>query len=141
MKNVIAALALVVAAPALAGPGDHDVGVAGVDYEKLVDPVVEVVKSDIETLKSCGVGAQGCAILGFARDENNERYARCNVFVKTRSNDIVLRHEMKHCFGYVHEEMPSYVMKRTTSFQNAWIERAHKHWDPLPADTLDALNQ
>lgn len=137
MKNVIAALALV-AAPALADSG-HDVGVAGVDYEKLIDPVVQTVRGDVDTIKACGQGSAGCAILGFARDENNERYAVCRIFVKARTGEETINHEMKHCFGYTHAEMPKHIRKKQGAFQRDWIERNHKIWSPLPAKTLKLL--
>lgn len=143
MKNVIAALALVLAAPALAGAGDHDVGVAGVDYEVLVQPDrIEIIEDGTMVLKHCGVGTHGCAILGKSgRYEDGTRDTLCFVYIRKNDpeKDITLRHELKHCFGYAHKEMPKFVMKRGYQAQSAWLERNHKKWHTLDEATLKHL--
>jgi len=137
MKNVIAALALAVSIPALGDAGAHDVGVAGVDYEKLIDPVeINVIRDNFKVRKVCGKNALGCALTSkrVYRDNATGEISRtefaCNVFMKVNADDITVRHEMKHCYGWAHEEMPSSVQRRSGHIQRRWLDQAHKSWAP-----------
>ena len=137
MKNVIAALALAISIPALGDTGEYDVGVAGVDYEKLIDPVeINVIRNNSKLRKSCGKAAQGCAMTSkrMYRDMDTGEIVKteyvCNVFLKVHADDITLRHEMKHCYGWAHEEMPKSVQRDHGPVQRLWLDKAHKSWAP-----------
>lgn len=141
MKNIIPALALVFSSSVLAE--SHDVGVAGVDYEVLVQPDrIEIFEDGNMVLKHCGVGTHGCAILGKSgKLEDGTRDTLCFVYIRKYDDekDITLRHELKHCFGYTHAEMPKIVMQRGYQGQALWLERNHKKWHTLDEKTLEKL--
>ncbi len=146
MKKVVTALALLVASPALMAE-NHDVGVAGIDYEILVHNVdIRVIESTTKTSKYCGHGVHGCAILGRARNEDDSFRAACNIYVKKdsaitkRDLEITVNHEMKHCYGWNHKEMPRAIRGRSFSSQQDWLVRNHKIWNALPEDQLTILN-
>ena len=137
MKNVIAALALAVSLPAMGDAGDHDVGVAGVDYEKLIDPVeITVEHNNAKVRKNCGKLALGCAITKkrVFRDTVTKEITRteyvCNVYMRIKSDDITVRHEMKHCYGWAHEEMPYEIQRKSSIAQRKWLDTAHENWFP-----------
>lgn len=141
MKKVIAALALVLAAPALAE--NHDVGIAGEDCEILIPNVeIRVIEDTTSVAKHCGAGTHGCAILGRLTLEDGSKGAACNVYVKSRRDfdDTTVNHEMKHCYGWVHEEMPKRIRRSRYQVQADWLEKNHAKWEPLPAKTLELLN-
>ena len=137
MKKLIATLALIAPAATLAGAGDHDVGIAGVDYEKLIDPVeINITRDNRAVRKNCGQGTLGCAITKkrvFRYDDTNEisriEYV-CDVYLKTRTDEITERHEMKHCYGWAHAEMPKMVQRQNYAAQRSWLDRNHKIWFP-----------
>ena len=144
MKNFIATIALVIAAPALGE--SFDVGVAGEDYEMLVTPdSISVFEDATKVAKYCGHGTHGCAILGKSpADANGERKTVCHIFIKARYDDleekeITLRHEMKHCYGWAREEMPKHIKRRGFAQQSYWLEKNHKKWQSLEDAHLDRL--
>ena len=146
MKNVVAALALLVASPALMAE-NHDVGVAGIDYEILVHNVdISVIESAAKTLKVCGHGVHGCAILGRARNEDDSFRPACNIYVGTddsttkRDLEVTVNHEIKHCYGWNHKKMPRAIRGRPVSYQQDWLDRNHKIWTAVPKDQLKVLN-
>lgn len=144
MKSLTALFALFFSVSVIAE--HHDVGVAGVDYEILVQPdKIEVIESTMKVMKHCGAGTHGCAILGKSpKLEDGTRDTVCIVFMKKRYHDpkekeITLRHEMKHCYGWVHDEMPSRIQKRGYAAQSLWLDRSHKKWYSLNEQQLERL--
>lgn len=144
MKSLTALFALFFSVSVIAD--SHDVGVAGEDYEILVQPDrISVVEDRLEVLKYCGKGTHGCAILGKApAGEDGTRETVCLVFINQRyqgqdEKEITLRHEMKHCYGWVHPEMPRIVQRRGYGAQSDWLKRNHKNWFSLTPDQLEKL--
>lgn len=144
MKSLTALFALFFSVSVIAE--QHDVGVAGVDYEILVQPdKIEVIESEKEVLKHCGKGIDGCALLGKSpKLEDGTRDTVCIVFMKKRYYDpeekeITLRHEMKHCYGWVHDEMPSHIQKLGYAAQSLWLKGSHKKWYSLNEQQLERL--
>lgn len=141
MKSLTALFALFFSVSVIAE--HHDVGVAGVDYEILVQPDrIEVVEDGTQVLKNCGIGTHGCALLGKSPVlEDGTRDTVCIVFIKARDEEkeITLNHELKHCYGWMHKEMTKAVLRRTYSAQAAWLERNHKKWFPVSDEQLERL--
>ena len=144
MKSLTALFALFFSVSVIAE--QHDVGVAGVDYEILVQPDrISVVEDRLEVLKYCGKGTHGCAILGKSPAlEDGTRDTVCLVFIQKRyrkpeEKEITLRHEMKHCYGWVHPEMSKVVQRRGYNAQLQWLERNHKNWFSLEPEQLEKL--
>lgn len=149
MKKVIAALALL-ASPALMAES-HDVGEAGVDYEKLVKNVhIAIIKDSGLTHNACGPAAHGCAILGRQKLEDGSYRAACNVYVReygirghgerVDEQAITINHEIKHCYGWTHKEMPRIVASGSIKGQERWLKRNHKIWNAISDEKLDRLN-
>jgi len=113
---------------------DQDVGVGGVDYKKIVEPAVINIFDDMEKLlKFCGKAVHGCAQLGFGTVEG-ERVIVCNIYLRFRDpeKELTKRHELKHCYGWVHDEMPRRIQRAHVSVQRRWLDRAHNSpWKPI----------
>ena len=144
MKSLTALFALFFSVSVIAD--SHDVGVAGVDYEILVQPDrIEVFEGRLKVLKYCGKGIDGCAILGKSPAlEDGTRDTVCLVFIKARydipkEKEITLRHEMKHCYGWVHPEMPRIVQSRGYDVRSSWLAKNHKNWFSLSDEQLEKL--
>ena len=106
---------------------------------------IEVVEDRIEVLKYCGKGTHGCAILGKApAAEDGTRETVCLVviqkkYVNPKDKEITLRHEMKHCYGWVHPEMPRMVQRRGYGAQSDWLKRNHQNWFSMTDEQLERL--
>ena len=140
--KVIAFILLTVFSLSASGE-DYDVGVAGRDYEIIVQPDhIKVIEDNAEVYKFCGRATLGCALLGkTVPNSQGHRETHCYVYIRSRLLDggVTLRHELKHCFGWVHEEMPLNIQKSRVDRQERWLKKHHKIWFSLSEEHLEKL--
>ena len=118
--------------------GGYDVGRAGKDYKVILQPDAVTVNIDRkQMLENCDRGAVGCALLG----KTAKGEVACIVYVDETDKELhlTIRHELKHCFGWAHKEMPVGIQQSLGSQQQEWINKNHRRWFPLSKEQLERL--